>query len=289
MNTQTLLNNVATINKDNGIFVNAKEFLQELRQVATAVAKPSDHRPNLTFVHVRITENNLILEATDSHVLERSYVAASIPDELVGKEFLINSKFAKNLSKSPTKHGNQLGIYPQFNDGKYLGVVSIVGGGEEFINDSRGNISSFGYPDLERVTPDLNDPVCKFIVEKKEIYPILSEMKKVLADLRKDLKDVLNIINLKVTKDGKVIIKYFGKDNDVTFEPKVSDVEIIRTQPRYGQMPEYEVDFNIKLLMKQLRNCSSRENITFRLNGKYRPFTLSRENGGLGVVCPVRM
>lgn len=31
MNTQTLLNNVATINKDNGIFVNAKEFLQELR------------------------------------------------------------------------------------------------------------------------------------------------------------------------------------------------------------------------------------------------------------------
>ena len=39
MNTQTLLDNVATINKDNGIFVNAKEFLQELRQVATAVAK----------------------------------------------------------------------------------------------------------------------------------------------------------------------------------------------------------------------------------------------------------
>ena len=61
MNTQTLLNNVATINKDNGIFVNAKEFLKELRQVATAVAKPSDHRPNLTFVHVRVTENNLIL------------------------------------------------------------------------------------------------------------------------------------------------------------------------------------------------------------------------------------
>ena len=150
-------------------------------------------------------------------------------------------------------------------------------------------MSSFGYPDLERVTPDLNDPVCKFIVEKKEIYPILSEMKKVLADLRKDSKDVLNVINLKVTKDGNVIIKYFGKDNDVTFEPKVSDVEIIRTHSRYGQMPEYEVDFNIKLLMKQLRNCSSRENITFRLNGKYRPFTISRENGGLGVVCPVRM
>lgn len=289
MNTQALLDNVVTVNKDNGIFVNAKEFLKELRQVATAVAKPSDHRPNLTFVHVRVTENNLILEATDSYVLERSYVAASIPDELVGKEFLVNGKFAKNLSKAPTKHKGTLGIYPVFDDEKYLGKTTIALDGKAFIDDSRENISSFGYPDLESVTPDLNDPVCKFIVKKKEIYPILSEMKKVLADLRKDLKDVLNVINLKVTKDGNVIIKYFGKDNDVTFEPKVSDVEIIRTQPRYGQMPEYEVDFNIKLLMKQLRNCSSRENITFRLNGKYRPFTLSRENGGLGVVCPVRM
>ena len=34
MKTQTLLNNVATINKDSGIFVNAKEFLKELPTTA---------------------------------------------------------------------------------------------------------------------------------------------------------------------------------------------------------------------------------------------------------------
>ena len=38
MNTQTLLNNVATINKDNAIIVNAKNFLKALRQVATMVS-----------------------------------------------------------------------------------------------------------------------------------------------------------------------------------------------------------------------------------------------------------
>ena len=288
MNTQTLLNNVATINKDNGIFVNAKEFLKELRQVATAVAKPSDHRPNLTFVHVRITENNLILEATDSHVLERANVAASIPDELVGKEFLIDGKFAKNLSKTPTKYGKTLGVYPQFNDGKYKGIISIVGGGEEFIDNSRGNISVFGYPDLERVTPYTSDATCKFEVEKKEIYPILSEMKKTLSDLRKDSRIVTDVINLKVTKDGRVVISYYGKGNDVTFEPKVDDAQILRTKEIYRHKPEYEVNFNLKFLMKQLRNCGNREQLTFRLNGLLRPFTITRENGGLSLICPIR-
>ena len=288
MNTQTLLNNVATINKDNGIFVNAKEFLKELRQVATAVAKPSDHRPNLTFVHVRVTENNLILEATDSHVMERANVAASIPDELVGKEFLIDGKFAKNLSKTPTKYGKTLGVYPQFNDGKYKGIISIVGGGEEFIDDSRENISVFGYPDLERVTPYTSDATCKFEVEKKEIYPILSEMKKTLSDLRKDSRIVTDVINLKVTKDGRVVISYYGKGNDVTFEPRVDDAQILRTKEIYRHKPEYEVNFNLKFLMKQLRNCGNREQLTFRLNGLLRPFTITRENGGLSLICPIR-
>ncbi|WP_323065161.1 hypothetical protein [Limosilactobacillus reuteri] len=288
MNTQTLLNNVATINKDNGIFVNAKEFLKELRQVATAVAKPSDHRPNLTFVHVRVTENNLILEATDSHVLERANVAASIPDELVGKEFLIDGKFAKNLSKTPTKYGKTLGVYPQFNDGKYKGIISIVGGGEEFIDNSRGNISVFGYPDLVRVTPYISDATCKFEVKKKEIYPILSEMKKTLSDLRKDSRIVTDVINLKVTKDGRVVISYYGKGNDVTFEPKVDDAQILRTKEIYRHKPEYEVNFNLKFLMKQLRNCGNREQLTFRLNGLLRPFTITRENGGLSLICPIR-
>ena len=70
---------------------------------------------------------------------------------------------------------------------------------------------------------------------------------------------------------------------NVTFEPKVTDVKILRAKKK-----EYEVNFNIKLLMKQLRNCGNREKLTFRLNGICRPFTFTRENSGLGLVCPVR-
>ncbi|QLQ62019.1 hypothetical protein HHK02_01450 [Limosilactobacillus reuteri] len=269
MNTQTLLNNVATINKDNGIFVNAKEFLKELRQVATAVAKPSDHRPNLTFVHVRVTENNLILEATDSHVLERANVAASIPDELVGKEFLIDGKFAKNLSKTPTKHGNQLGIYPQFNEEKYLGVISIVGGGEEFIDDSREDISVFGYPDLERVTPYLNDATVKFDVQQKEIFPVLKEIVK-----KSDVGALL-------VKDNVVKLKYSNWEKDLEFPIAVTNIVV---------NDEFEINFNIKKLKQRLQYLSNRENLTFRFyKNAYRPFTISRENGGLGLVCPIRV
>ena len=283
MNTQTLLNNVATINKDNGIFVNAKEFLKELRQVATAVAKPSDHRPNLTFVHVRVTENNLILEATDSHVLERAHVAASIPDELVGKEFLIDGKFAKNLSKSPTKHGNHLGLYPQFSNGKYKGIISIVGGGEEFIDDSREDISVFGYPDLERVTPYLNDATVKFDVQQKEIFPVLKEIVKIVnkPGLTKEFKEVkkTEVVALLV-KDNVVKLKYSNWEKALEFPIAVTNIEV---------EGEFEINFNVKKLKQRLQHLSSRENLTFRFyQNAYRPFTISRENGGLGLVCPIR-
>ena len=287
MNTQTLLNNVATINKDNGIFVNAKEFLKELRQVATAVAKPSDHRPNLTFVHVRVTENNLILEATDSHVLERANVAASIPDELVGKEFLIDGKFAKNLSKTPTKYGKTLGLYPQFSNGKYKGIISIVGGGEEFIDDSRENISVFGYPDLVRVTPYLNDATVKFDVQQKEIFPALKEIVKIVnkPGLTKEFKEVkkTEVVALLV-KDNVGKLKYSNYSNwekDLEFPIAVTNIVV---------NDEFEINFNVKKLKQRLQHLSSRENLTFRFyQNAYRPFTISRENGGLGLVCPIRL
>lgn len=284
MNTQTLLDNVNTINSNEAIIVNAKEFLKELRQVVSATAKPSDHRPNLTYVHVKIGKTAIVLEATDAHTLERSYVAASIPDELVGKEFLVNGKFAKNLSKTPTKYGNQLGIYPQFNEGKYLGVISIVGGGEEFIDDSREDISVFGYPDLERVTPYLNDATVKFDVQQKEIFPVLKEIVKIVnkPGLTKEFKEVkkTEVVALLV-KDNVVKLKYSNWKKDLEFPIAVTNVVV---------NDEFEINFNVKKLKQRLQNVNGRENLTFRFyKNAYRPFTISRENGGLGLVCPIRL
>lgn len=284
MNTQTLLNNVATINKDNAIIVNAKDFLKELRQVATAVAKPSDHRPNLTFVHVRVTENNLILEATDSHVLERANVAASIPDELVGKEFLIDGKFAKNLSKTPTKFGKSLWLFPKIVNRKYSGLLTVAANGEKYIDDSREDISVFGYPDLERVTPYLNDATVKFDVQQKEIFPVLKEIVKIVnkPGLTKEFKEVkkTEVVALWV-KDNVVKLKYSNWEKDLEFPIAVTNIVV---------NDEFEINFNVKKLKQRLQHLSSRENLTFRFyQNAYRPFTISRENGGLGLVCPIRL
>ena len=283
MNTQTLLDNIATINKDNAIIVNAKNFLKALRQVATAVAKPSDHRPNLTFIHVRITENNLILEATDSYVLERANVAASISDGLVGKDFLIDGRFAKNLSKTPTKFGKSLWLFPKIVNRKYSGLLTVAANGEKYIDDSREDISVFGYPDLERVTPYLNDATVKFDVQQKEIFSVLKEIVKIVnkPGLTKEFKEVkkTEVVALLV-KDSVAKIKYSNWEKDLEFPIAVTNVVV---------NGEFEINFNVKKLKQRLQNISGRENLTFRFyKNAYRPFTISRENGGLSLVCPIR-
>ena len=66
MNTQTLLNNVATTTNNDAIIVNAKEFLKALRFVTVGVSTKKS-RPTLMNIHVGINENELVLGATDSH------------------------------------------------------------------------------------------------------------------------------------------------------------------------------------------------------------------------------
>ena len=259
------------------------EFLKELRQVATAVAKPSDHRPNLTFIHVRITENNLILEATDSYVLERANVAASISDGLVGKDFLIDGRFAKNLSKTPTKFGKSLWLFPKIVNRKYSGLLTVAANGEKYIDDSREDISVFGYPDLERVTPYLNDATVKFDVQQKEIFSVLKEIVKIVnkPGLTKEFKEVkkTEVVALLV-KDSVAKIKYSNWEKDLEFPIAVTNVVV---------NGEFEINFNVKKLKQRLQNISGRENLTFRFyKNAYRPFTISRENGGLSLVCPIR-
>ena len=200
-----------------------------------------------------------------------------------GKEFLIDGKFAKNLSKTPTKYGKTLGLYPQFSNGKYKGIISIVGGGEEFIDDSRENISVFGYPDLVRVTPYLDDATVKFDVQQKEIFPVLKEIVKIVnkPGLTEEFKEVkkTEVVALLV-KDNVVKLKYSNWEKDLEFPIAVTNIEV---------EGEFKINFNVKKLKQRLQHLSSRENLTFRFyQNAYRPFTISRENGGLGLVCPIR-
>lgn len=276
MDTQAVLDNVSTISSDNAIIVDAKEFLTELRQVAGAVAKPSEQRPNLTFVHMILSESSIKLEATDSHVLDSTYVAASVAPELVGKQILLDGKFAKNLSKAPTKHKGTLGIYPAFDDEKYLGKTTIVLDGEAFINDSRENISSFGYPDLEMLQPYWEGAQVEFKTTKKEILPLLREIKKATNSKNNYSVDIDGAMNL-VCNEKKLSMTMWGLETGDKLDKNFENW-------RNTQL----VSFNVTKLISEIKNAKPSETLTFRFWGKLRPFTISRENGGYSLVCPIR-
>ena len=142
----------------------------------------------------------------------------------------------------------------------------------------------FGYPDLEKVTPYLNDATVKFDVQQKEIFPVLKEIVKIVnkPGLTEDFKEVkkTEVVALLV-KDNVVKIKYPNWEKDLEYPIAVTNIVV---------NDEFEINFNLKKLKQRLQNVSGRENLTFRFyKNAYRPFTISRENGGLGVVCPVRM
>ncbi|MDD7610744.1 MAG: hypothetical protein PUJ82_07500, partial [Spirochaetales bacterium] len=207
----------------------------------------------------------------------------SISDGLVGKDFLIDGRFAKNLSKTPTKFGKSLWLFPKIVNRKYSGLLTVAANGEKYIDDSREDISVFGYPDLVRVTPYLNDATVKFDVQQKEIFPVLKEIVKIVnkPGLTEEFKEVkkTEVVALLV-KDNVLKLKYSNWEKALEFPIAVTNIEV---------EGEFEINFNVKKLKQRLQHLSSRENLTFRFyQNAYRPFTISRENGGLGLVCPIR-
>ncbi len=118
-------------------------------------------------------------------------------------------------------------------------------------------------------TPYLNDATVKFDVQQKEIFPVLKEIVK-----KSDVGALL-------VKGNVVKLEYFDGRKDLEFPLAVTNVEV---------EGEFEINFNMKKLKQRLQHLSSRENLTFRFyQNAYRPFTISRENGGLGLVCPIRL
>lgn len=282
MNTQTLLNNVATTTNNDAIIVNAKEFLKALRFVAVAVSTKKS-RPVLQYVHVEIHENELTVEATDSHVLAQQKVAASISDKLAGKEFLIDGKFAKNLSKTTTKHGTHLFITPEFRtNNEPTGKVTILDGNEEtFIDDNSDNdiftrVKAF-YPELDNLIPD--NAWFEFETRKKELLPILKALKK-----KTDAKGFYDV-HLEIQDNSKVVI---GVDDDIQ-EIKHRNLFIgDKYKVENNKGLNLEIDFNVKLLISELQKCENTEFLKFSFTGMLRPFTFTRENGGIGLVAPLR-
>lgn len=110
----------------------------------------------------------------------------------------------------------------------------------------------------------------------KEIVKIVNK-----PGLTKEFKEVkkTEVVALLV-KDSVAKIKYSNWEKDLEFPIAVTNVVV---------NGEFEINFNVKKLKQRLQNISGRENLTFRFyKNAYRPFTISRENGGLSLVCPIR-
>lgn len=192
------------------------------------------------------------------------------------KKFYWGGKFAKNLSKAPTKHKGTLAIYPAFDDKKYLGKTTIALDSEVFIDDSRENISSFGYPDLKMLEPYWDTAQIEFKTTKKEILPLLREIKKATNSKNNYSVDIDGAMNL-VCNEKKLSMQMWGLETGDKLDKNFENW-------RNTQL----VSFNVTKLISEIKNVRANETLTFRFWDKLRPFTVSRENGGYSLVCPLR-
>lgn len=277
MDTQALLDNVSTISSNNAIIVDAKEFLKAIKFVVTATSKKQS-RPILRYIHAKIGENELTLGATDSHQLTQLKMAAEVDQRLAGKEFLINSKFARNLSKTPTKHGKNMVITPEYDeDGLRTGLVKYADGNHELFIDDHDGFEGH-YPDLDICIPYRSD--YSFDVQTKELLPMLKEIKKQITDNKG-----LNEMHLEIQDNSTVVIGAGEEGKTINCDNlKINDKHKVENNKGLN----FEINFNVQYLIGMVQKCNSGENLHFSFSGTLRPFTFTRENGGIGLVCPIR-
>lgn len=281
MDTETLKTGLNAIDDRNAITVEGSEFLTELRQVAGAVAKAKDTRVKLKFVHAKvISSSELMLEATDGHVFDRTTVKADIDPTIVGRDFLIDGKFAKQLAKAPTKFKGEMTIYPKFEtDGAYLGITAILSKGETYIDDSQETIDNLNYPQLQFLIDDA-DVQLSFETTKKELLPLLREAKKQTDAKNNYVVDIDSKLNLvsggKVVKRVPLPLHQLKKGSQFNQQfPNCKENDLL-------------ISFNVALVINEIRHAKANETLTFKFWGCLQPFTINRRNGGFSMIAPMR-
>ena len=278
MDTETLKAGLNAIDDRNAITVEGSEFLTELRQVVGAVAKAKDTRAKLKFIHAKvISTGELMLEATDGHVFDRTRVKADIDPAIVGYDFLIDGKFAKQLSKAPTKFKGDMTIYPKFEtDGAYLGITAILSKGETYIDDSQETIDNLNYPQLRFLIDDA-DVQLSFETTKKELLPLLREAKKQTDAKNNYVVDIDSKFNL-VSGNEKAPLPLHELKKGSQFSLQFPNCK----------KNDLLISFNVGLLINEIRHAKANETLTFKFWGCLQPFTINRRNGGFSMIAPMR-
>lgn len=271
------------------IQVESKPFLKSLRQVINATARVnSGKRKILSYIHVRVYEGTMVVEATNAHILANQTIPARVSQPDQNHNFMISHKFARQLSKKLSEHGSHFDIEPLYdksNDPDTSWNVIYRDYEHNTYRDINIEDIKLNYPDQVRLIPENKDASSFFEITRKELLPIVKKAKQdikgmVTNDLDTSFKDI-DIVTLKNIK-GVVYMEEFYHEKD---NPRTS----YRLDTSFaGWKDGFEITFNLGFLYSLIKDLPADSLLTIRLFDPLRPFTISYSKGE-GLICPVRV
>lgn len=271
------------------IQVESKPFLKALRQVINATARVnSGKRKILSYIHVRVYEGTMVVEATNAHILANQTLPARVSQPDQNHNFMISHKFARQLSKKLSGHGSHFDIeplYDKFNDPDTSWNVIYRDYEHNTYRDKNIEDIKLNYPELVRLIPENKDTANLFKITRKELLPVVKKAKQdikdmVTSDLDTSFKDI-DIVSLKNIK-SVIYLEEFYHEKD---KPRTS----YRLDTSFASWKNgFEITFNLGFLYSLIKNLPADSLLTIRLFDPLRPFTISYSRGE-GLICPVRV
>lgn len=271
------------------IQVESKPFLKSLKQVINATARVnSGKRKILSYIHVRVYEGTMVVEATDAYILANQTIPARVSQPDQNHSFMISHKFARQLSKKLSGHGSHFDIEPLYdktNDPDTSWNVIYRDYEHNTYRDKNIEDIKLNYPELVRLIPEDKDTSTLFEITKKELLPVVKKAKQdikamVTSDLDTSFKDI-NVVALKNIKGLVCLEEFYHKKG----KPRTS----YRLNTSFASWKDgFEITFNLGFLYSLIRDLPADSLLTIRLFDPLRPFTISYSRGE-GLICPVRV
>lgn len=272
------------------ITVESKPFLKALRQVINATDRASSgQRKILSYIHVRVYEGTMVVEATNAHILANQTIPARVSQPDQNHSFMISRKFARQLSKKLSGHGSHFDVEPLYDkssDPETSWNVIYRDYGHNTYRDKNIEDIKLNYPELVRLIPEDKDTSTFFEITRKELLSVVKKAKQdikgmvAISDLDTPFK-VIDIVALKNIK-GVVYLEEFYHEKD---KPRTS----YRLNTSFASWKDgFEITFNLGFLYSLIKDLPADSLLTIRLFDPLRPFTISYSRGE-GLICPVRV
>lgn len=271
------------------ITVESKPFLKALRQVINATARVnSGKRKILSYIHVRVYEGTVVVEATDAYIIANRTIPARVSQPDQNHSFMISHKFARQLSKKLSGHGSHFDIEPLYDkssDPETSWNVIYRDYEHNTYRDKNIEDIKLDYPELVRLIPEDKGTSTFFEITKKELLPIVKKAKQDIkamatSNLDTSFKDI-DVVALKNIK-GVVYLEEFYHEK---CKPRTS----YRLNTSFASWKDgFEITFNLGFLYSLIKDLPADSLLTIRLFDPLRPFTISYSRGE-GLICPVRV